>query len=209
MSQTFFEDDDKTERERERETKKQNERVASSTSSSSSSIFAHIHSVWEKHTTPTNASYLKKYFLFGYSTQLLSAIPHRLSPTLILSKSTSSKTVPPSETGGIGGGGIFFFPDGESRCFLFFCCWCCVVVVVVPARSPRRARPVFRNQFRERPFHLPEERRRRRRNILLVFSRRRRRNRRKRLVAHFYSVDFSTTLVSSFPAKRLNFFFPL
>ena len=31
-----------------------------------------------------------------------------------------------------------------------------VVVVVVPARSPRRARPVFRNQFRERPFHLPE-----------------------------------------------------
>ena len=30
------------------------------------------------------------------------------------------------------------------------------VVVVVPARSPRRARPVFRNQFRERPFHLPE-----------------------------------------------------
>ena len=125
MSQTFFEDDDKTERERERETKKQNEQVASSTSSSSSSIFAHIHSVWEKHTTPTNASYLKKYFLFGYSTQLLSAIPHRLSPTLILSKSTSSKTVPPSETGGIGGGGIFFFPDGESRCFLFFCCWCC------------------------------------------------------------------------------------
>ena len=32
-----------------------------------------------------------------------------------------------------------------------------VVVVVVPARSPRRARPVFRNQFRERPFRLPEE----------------------------------------------------
>ena len=31
-----------------------------------------------------------------------------------------------------------------------------VVGVVVPARSPRRARPVFRNQFRERPFHLPE-----------------------------------------------------
>ena len=31
-----------------------------------------------------------------------------------------------------------------------------VVVVVVPARSPRRARPVFRNQFRERPFHLQE-----------------------------------------------------
>jgi hypothetical protein len=27
------------------------------------------------------------------------------------------------------------------------------------------------------------------------------------LVAHFYSVDFSITLVSSFPAKRLNFFF--
>ena len=30
------------------------------------------------------------------------------------------------------------------------------VVVVVPARSPRRARPVFRNQFRERQFHLQE-----------------------------------------------------
>ena len=31
-----------------------------------------------------------------------------------------------------------------------------VVVVVVPARSPRRARPVFQNQFRERQFRLPE-----------------------------------------------------
>mgnify|MGYP003977620611 CR=1 FL=1 len=31
------------------------------------------------------------------------------------------------------------------------------VVVVVPARSPRRALPVFRNQFRERPFHLQKE----------------------------------------------------
>ena len=31
-----------------------------------------------------------------------------------------------------------------------------VVVVVVPARSPRRARQVFQNQFRERQFRLPE-----------------------------------------------------
>jgi hypothetical protein len=63
------------------------------------------------------------------------------------------------------------------------------------------------NFERDRFICRRQRRRRRRRNILLVFSRRRRRNRRKRLVAHFYSVDFSITLVSSFPAKRLNFFF--